>query len=217
MKFSKYIALLIILTFSTQFLHSEEKTRDIATSFKLSKSVVSLPYAPAIIYDRTLEYSNRGDLVNGTFGFAFDLLYRSKRRTYYNFALEYNFISLNDGQLSKLTGEELSVSYASVQIGGVYFVRMPDEFTPYFGYGVDIMFFTSNQDKVFEYTGSNNDRTTQVDFFGDVNVALLLKAGLSYPIDPEFTIFAEIDARVTSSEYLGLLTKLNLGASYWIQ
>ena len=216
MTYRKIIPILFFLLFSTNFLAAEDLSRNISTSFRLSKSVHVLPYKPAIIDRENNDFYYRDDLATGTFGISVDLLYRARRRNYYNFAIEHNFVSFKDEALSNFTGEELSVSYTSVLIGGISFIDKPDEFTPYFGYGVDIMFFTTNQNKVFQYKQYYSE-PQELDFFGDINVALMLKAGLTYPLNDDISILAELDMRVSSSEYLGLISKLNVGTTYWFK
>lgn len=215
MTFQRTLYILVTLLFSVSLGYAEDEPRSLGTSFKLSKSIIPVPYRPAYI---EMENANPQmlDIVNGTFGLAFELLYKAKRRTFYSFALEYNFISFKDENIQDFTGEDLYVNYTSVQIGGITYLKNPDRFTPYFGYGVDIMFFSSNQDKVFKYKQYYKERQA-LDYFGDVNVALMLKAGLTYPLEPNISLIAEFDVRISSSEYLGVIPKLNLGATYWIK
>jgi hypothetical protein len=216
MTYRKFILLVSTLLFSTYFLSAKDISRDISASFRLSKSVHVLPYKPAILDREGEDFYYRDDLANGTFGISVDLLYRARRRNYYNFAIEHNFVSFKDEALSNLSGEELAVSYTSVLIGGTSFINKPDEFTPYFGYGVDIMFFTSNQSNVFRYE-KYYPEPQEVEFFGDVNVALMLKAGLTYPLNKDISLLAEFDVRVSSSEYLGVISKFNIGSTYWFK
>lgn len=216
MTYRKLTLILFTILLSACSLSAKDLSRDISASFRLSKSVHALPYKPAILDREGEDFYYKDDLATGTFGISVDLLYRARRRNYYNFAIEHNFISFKDETLSNLSGEDLAVSYTSVIIGGISFIDKPDEFTPYFGYGVDIMFFTSNQDKVFRYE-KYNPELQEVEFFGDVNVALMLKAGLTYPLNDDISILAEFDVRASSSEYLGLISKLNIGTTYWFK
>ncbi|TNE34581.1 hypothetical protein EP342_02655 [bacterium] len=192
----------------------EEKPREIGASFKLSKSLSIIPYGQVV--NSSQDITRKFDLVNGTFGVAIDLMYKAKRRTYYNFVVEYNHLSLNKEELDYLKGEELSINYTSVQVSGISYVNPPDEFTPFFGYGLEFLFISSNQNNVLVI---DNNYTTpqQVDFFNDFNMAILLKAGLSVPIESDITLTGDIDFHITFAEFLGLMPKLNLGATYWFK
>lgn len=218
MKLRHYLFIILFSIIVTPNLSAEdvieEKPREIGASFKLSKSLTIIAFGQA--ENRTQEKFKNFDLVNGTFGIAIDLMYKAKRRTYYNFVVEYNHLSLNKEELDYLMGEELSVNYTSVQVMGIYFVNQPEEFTPYFGYGLDFMFISSNQNNVL-VKDYNYTTPQQVDFFNDFNMAILLKSGLSVPIESDITLTGDIDFRITFAEYLGLVPKINLGATYWFK
>lgn len=216
MVFTKTLIFISFLLISVTTITAKDVSRDISASFRLSKSIHVLPYKPVILDRENEDFYYKDDLVTSIFGLSFDLLYRARRRNYYNLAVEHNFLSFKDEALSNLSGEELSVSYTSVLIGGISFINKPDEFTPYFGYGIDIMFFSSNQKNVFQHRDYYSE-PQKVEFFGDINVALMLKAGLTYPLNKDVSLLAEFDVRVSSSEYIGVIPKFNIGSTYWFK
>ncbi|MFA7327539.1 MAG: hypothetical protein WC121_12790 [Candidatus Kapaibacterium sp.] len=201
-----------ILIFLTLFNYSEAEQSDIGLSFKINKSAVVLPFEKI----KQDQYNSKKKIfiVNGTFGLAVDLFYKVKRRTYYNLSLEYDFLSIND-DLVTLTPMKLTGSMFKVLFGGVRYLNPPDEFTPYFGYGVGLYLINSNQEDVYTYKDFDGGAKSG-NLFPSVAVSLELRGGLLFPINENLSITAGVDVGIISAEFLGLIPKLQVGGVYWL-
>lgn len=206
----RIILIAIILTFLTNLLHSEQ--RDIGLSFKLNKSLALVPFENVQLSDNS---DDELKLVEGTFGFAADLFYKSKRRAYFNLSLEYNSLIVNDDFLD-INGKELHGSFIKIGFNGISYMDPPDEFTPYVGYGVGVIFINSNQNDLSTHKFEEYE-PTKGDLFAEFTLSLDFKAGLLIPINENFSVTTDLDIGVYFAQHLGLIPKLQLGGIYWLE
>ena len=203
------LLLLSILILQIQIVQSEQV--DLGLSFKLNKSLALMPFENI----RTNSDDEDGyKLFDGTFGFAADLLYKSKRRAYFNLSIDYNILSVND-EFNSLNGTELSGSFLKVMFGGIAYMDPPDEFTPYIGYGVGFIFVNSNQNEI-EYYDEYGSEVIKGDLISDFTLSLDVKAGLLIPINEKFSLTTDLDFGIYFAQYLGLVPRLQVGGVYWL-
>ncbi len=207
---TKYLLpfLFIILLYSS----SKAEQTDLGLSLKLNKSLGLIPFGSVELNkDDNKELS----LLNGTFGIAADLLYKSKRRIYFNLSLEYNSLVRNDDFLD-LNGKELNGNFVKIGFNGIGYMEPPDEFTPYLGYGFGFLFINTNQDELITYDSDEYEPITG-DLFSPFTISIDIKAGLLIPINENFSVTADIDFGIYFAKHLGLIPKLQVGSIYWIR
>lgn len=205
----KYILISIIaLTLAAE----ASDDRDIGLSLKVNRSIGIIPIQGIQLSEQNEETVN---LLTGTFGFGAELLYRSKRRMYFNLLVEYNSLLVNDN-FHDLNGNTLNGSFFKIGFSGIGYFNPPDEFTPYIGYGIGFIFINTNQDELYTYdSGSYDD--VKGDLFSAFSVSFDLKGGLLFPISKQFSITTDIDFSVYFATHLGLVPKVRLGGIYWLK
>lgn len=208
MKYRIVVFLIIILN---SYSFSKGEQSEIGLSFKLNKSLAILPLEE---FTHNSSSDETFKLIDGTFGFTADLFFKSKRRSYYNLSLEYDFLSIND-EFESLNNKDLSANYFKIQFNGISYMNPPDEFTPYFGYGFGLLFFNSNQDEVQYYNGSESE-IIKGDLIAEFNLCLTFKTGLILPINEKVSVSGDIDIDFYFSQHLGLTPKLSIGGIYWL-
>lgn len=205
----KIILLSVVSIILSNILHAEQK--DIGLSFKLNKSLSIVPFE----YVQLNENSNDElKLIEGTFGFAADLFYKSKRRSYFNLSLVYNSLLVNN-DFRDINGEELNGSFIKIGFNGISYMEPPDEFTPYLGYGLGVIFINSNQNNLTTYKYDDYE-TSKGDLFAEFTLSFDFKAGLLIPINEKFSVTSDLDIGIYFAQHLGLIPKLQLGGIYWL-
>lgn len=207
---TKYILTAIIIIMFSIPAHTEQ--RDVGLSFKLNKSLGLVPFGNI----RLDEDSDKDlKLINGTFGFAFDLLYKSKRRAYFNLTLDYNSLLVND-DFRDLNGKEFSGYFVKIGFNGISYMDAPDVFTPYIGYGVGIIFVNTNQDDLLTFDADEYEEI-KGDLISEFTLSFDIKGGLLVPVNENFSITADLDLGVYFSNYLGLIPRIQIGGVYWLE
>ncbi len=163
--------------------------------------------------------SDRDPLISDGIGVSVGLMYRYKRKRYFDLSLSYHSLNTQSGydpekvlnsedfNYSLPEGQSIddlkakNFSYREIAMGGVYFFSNPLEFTPYVGFGYHIIF---GEGEIF--TGEGVVPL-------DLGVGLYGKIGLFIPINEKMAVDLTLIPKFTFHELIPFQMQLNAGVT----
>lgn len=156
------------------------------------------------------------ELVNSTFGLGLDFLYKASSERYLNISLMYSFYSLSD-KIKFENEKNLEATSIDFTVNGNLYLNDPKYFTPYIGGGGGFVFLYSNEVDLVKSGQDENFIDSEVDYFSELNLFFNLKIGLHIPLNEQLFVYPEFDFMMITAENLGVIPKISVGASYWLE
>lgn len=211
------IALFLILTINQlNAKNSQLSGNNSALGLKLNKSLTVA--ASEIDYSRDGEFDNirSAELISGTIGLGADFIYKISSKSFLNISLIYSSYSINNSIRYK-DNETLEASSFDFTINGNYYFGDPNGFTPYAGGGGGFIFLNSNENELTRVSQGDFIETDENDYLSELNLFFNAKIGLHIPITSKVYCFSEFDFMMITAENLGVIPKISVGASYWLE
>lgn len=182
--------------------------------FNKSLTVASGEFSYAVEGNSNL--IKRAELISSAFGIGGDFIYKVSSKSYLNISLVYSTYSINDN-IKFENNEKLTASSIDFTVNGNYYFTDPKNFTPYAGGGGGFIFINSNESDLVRFQEGNNNILYQSDYLSELNLFFNAKIGLHIPITEKLFVFPEFDFMIVTADNLGVIPKLVIGASYWME
>lgn len=210
------ILLLVGLTYSQLSAQNPENKEYLsAFGLRLNKSLTvasrQVNYTEEGIYNNV----KKAELITNVFGVGGEFIYKVSSKSYLNISLVYSSYAINDN-IKFENNEKLTASSFDFTINGNYYFSGPRNFTPYAGGGGGFIFMNSNESDLVRVDDGNSSVLYQSDYLSELNLFFNAKIGLHIPITEKLFVFPEFDFMIVTADNLGVIPKLVIGASYWM-
>lgn len=142
-------------------------------------------------------------LVTGSFTIGVDGMFKVTRKIYMDL-----YISTSSYTFNNEYEKQYSLSSTNISLMGITFFDKPDEFTPYLGYGVSLLFLSSKEPAL---ESSFMEKT-----FTDFAIGGSVKFGFIIPIANDFVGDLGLQVDGVSQEHIFITPKILIGVSYWL-
>lgn len=147
-----------------------------------------------------------GDLIESTFSFFGNGVFKVNRKSYINFGIGYTSFSYNTNDYPGFSSNSFDL-----KLLGVTYFDKPDDFTPYIGYGGFISFITNDNPLI-----DNEDEYFVQPGLEEFLIALDGKFGFNIPLKENLNADVGIELKFYLSEYINFVPSLNAGVVYWL-
>ncbi len=192
----KLLILIVITLIATINLNAAKNKYAFGGSIDKSLAVISI--------ERFGE-SNSPDLIEGTFSFFGNGVFKVNRNTYANFAIGFTSYSYNTADYPGY-----SSSSTDIKLLGLTYFDKPDDFTPYIGYGGIISFVSSTYPEDLLNENFIYPQLSEILFAFDG------KFGFNIPLNENLTVDVGLELKFYLNEYISLVPSLNAGVVYWL-
>lgn len=211
------IVLLVVFTHCKLVSQTPENKEYLsALGLRLNKSLTVASSEINYTVEGNSNIVKKAELISNVFGIGGEFIYKVSSKSYLNISLVYSTYTINEN-IKFENNQKLTASSFDFTVNGNYYFSGPKNFTPYAGGGGGFIFINSNENDLVRLQEGNNSTLYQSDYLSDLNLFFNAKIGIHIPITEKLFVFPEFDFIIITADNLGVIPKLVIGASYWLE